>query len=136
MAIKLKQKYVLDLETARKIAAAAEREADSNGWNIVIAIVDDGGHLMYLQRATAQLGSIDVAIEKARSTVLFKRPTSVFEEMIDNGRPAYLGMPGVLPLEGGEPLIYENQLVGAIGVSGARANEDGIVARAGAAAMQ
>jgi glc operon protein GlcG len=132
----LQQKYVIDLEIAKRVAEAAQYEADKNGWDVVVAIADDGGHLMYLQRARAQLGSIEVAIEKARAAVMFKRPTQVFEEMIDSGRPAYLGLPGTLPLEGGEPLMYEGQLVGAIGVSGARASEDGIVARAGVAAMQ
>lgn len=132
----MQQKYIIDLETAKRIAEAAQREADKNGWDVVIAIADDGGHLMYLQRARAQLGSIEVAIEKARAAVMFKRPTRVFEELIDNGRPAYLGLPGTLPLEGGEPLMYAGQLVGAIGISGARASEDGIVARAAAAAIE
>lgn len=132
----MQQKYMIDLETAKRVAEAAQIEADENGWDMVIAVTDDGGHLMYLQRSRAQLGSIEVAIEKARAAVMFRRPTQVFEEMIDNGRPAYLGLPGTLPLEGGEPLMYAGQLLGAIGVSGARASEDGIVARAGAAALE
>lgn len=129
------QKYCIDLVTAKLVAAAAQQAADENGWNVVIAIVDDGAHLMYLQREKAQLGSIDVAIKKAKATVLFRRPTSVFEDRVNNGQPGYLEMPGIMPLEGGEPLEYEGRLVGAIGISGANANEDGIVARAGAAAM-
>ncbi|MDH3218831.1 MAG: heme-binding protein [Gammaproteobacteria bacterium] len=131
----MEQKNVIDLETAKAVAAAAQREADANGWDVVIAIVDDGGHLMYLQRSRAQLGSIDVAIKKARAAVLFRRPTSVFADRVNNGQPGYLEMPGIMPLEGGEPLEYDGEIVGAIGISGAKANEDGIVARAGCVAM-
>ena len=131
----MQQKYKIDLDTAKKAAAAAQQEADRNGWNVVIAIVDDGAHLMYLQRDKAQLGSIDVAIKKAKAAVLFQRPTSIFADRVNNGQPGYLEMPGVMPLEGGELLEYEGEIVGAIGISGVKANEDGIVARAGAAAM-
>jgi len=131
----MQQKYKIDLDTAKKAAAAAQQEADRNGWNVVIAIVDDGGHLMYLQRDKAQLGSIDVAIKKAKAAVLFQRPTSIFADRVNNGQPGYLEMPGVMPLEGGELLEYEGEIVGAIGISGVKANEDGIVARAGGAAM-
>ncbi|MDH3447583.1 MAG: heme-binding protein [Gammaproteobacteria bacterium] len=131
----MEQKNVIDLETAKLVAAAAQQEADANGWEVVIAIVDDGGYLMYLQRSRAQLGSIDVAIKKARATVLFRRPTSVFADRVNNGQTGYLEMPGIMPLEGGEPLEYDGEIVGAIGISGAKANEDGIVARAGCAAM-
>ena len=131
----MQQKYKIDLETAKKVAAAAQLEADRNGWNIVIAIVDDGGHLMYLQREKAQPGSIDVAIKKARAAVLFLRPTSIFADLVDNGQSGYLGMPGIIPLEGGEPLEYEGEIVGAIGISGVKSSEDGMVARAGVAAM-
>jgi glc operon protein GlcG len=131
----MQQKYKIDLQTAKTVAAAAQQEADSNGWNVVIAIVDDGGHLMYLQREKAQLGSIDVAIKKAKAALLFLRPTSIFAERVNNGQPGYLEMPGIMPLEGGELLEYAGEVVAAIGISGAKANEDGIVARAAAAAM-
>ena len=131
----MQQKYKIDLETVRQVAVAAQQEADRNGWNVVVAIVDDGGHLMYLQREKAQLGSIDVAIKKAEAAVLFLRPTSIFADRVNNGQPGYLKMPGIMPLEGGELLEYAGEIVGAIGISGATANEDGIVARAGAAAM-
>ena len=131
----MKQKYQIDLGTAKKVAAAAQQEADRNGWNVVIAIVDDGGHLMYLQRDKAQLGSIEVATRKAKAAVLFRRPTSHFADLVNNGQPGYLEMPGVMPLEGGELLEYEGEIVGAIGISGVKANEDGIVARAGASAI-
>ena len=131
----MQQKYTIDLDTAKTVAAAAQQEADRNGWNVVIAIVDEGGHLMYLQRERAQLGSIEVAIKKAKAAVLFLRPTSIFAERVNNGQPGYLEMPGIMPLEGGELLEYAGEVVGAIGISGVKANEDGIVARSGAAAM-
>jgi len=131
----LEQKYKIDLETAKAVAAAAQQEADRHAWNVVIAIVDDGAHLMYLQREKAQLGSIEVAIKKAKAAVLFLRATSIFADRVNQGEPGYLEMPGIMPLEGGEVLEYKGEIVGAIGISGAKANEDGIVARAGVAAM-
>ncbi len=131
----MKQKNCIDLATAKTVAAAAQQSADENGWDMVIAIVDDGGHLMYLQRERAQLGSIEVAVKKAKAALLFRRPTSVFADRVNNGEPGCLEMPGIMPLEGGEPLTYEGEVVGAIGISGAKPNEDGTVARAGAAAM-
>lgn len=131
----MQQKYKIDLQVAKTVAAAAQQAADGNGWNVVIAIVDDGGHLMYLQRENAQLGSIDVAIKKAKAAVLFLRPTHIFAERVNSGQPGYLEMPGIMPLEGGELLEYAGEVVGAIGISGASADQDGIVARAGAEVM-
>ncbi len=131
----LEQKYKIDLKTAKAVAAAAQQEADRHGWNVVVAIVDDGAHLMYLQREKAQLGSIEVAVKKAKAAVLFLRATSIFADRVNQGEPGYLEMPGIMPLEGGEVLEYKGEIVGAIGISGAKANEDGIVARAGVAAM-
>jgi len=131
----MRQKHAIDLQAARKIAAAAEDEALQHGLQVVIAIVDDGGHLLYLQRDQAQAGSVEVAIGKARSALLFRRPTRAFEELVENGRPGYLVMPDVMPLEGGVPVLYQDEIVGAIGVSGASSTEDGVVARAGAAAI-
>jgi uncharacterized protein GlcG (DUF336 family) len=132
----MRQKHAIDLETARRVAAAAEYEALQHGLQIVIAIVDDGGHLLYLQRDAAQPGSVEVAIGKAKSALLFRRPTRAFEELVESGRQGYLAMPDVMPLEGGEPLVYQGETVGAIGISGAKSTEDGVVARAGAAALQ
>lgn len=131
----MQQKYILDLASAKKIAGAAEKEAEDNGWKVVIAIVDDGGHLMYLQREKVQLGSVDVAIKKAKVALMFRRPTKFWEDMVASGRQGYLAMPGMLPLEGGLPLVYEGHVVGAIGVSGVKSDEDGIIARAGAAVL-
>jgi glc operon protein GlcG len=131
----MQQKHILDLESAKRVAAAAEQEAGKNGWNVVIAIVDDGGHLIYLQRDNVQLGSIDVAINKAKAAVIFRRPTRFWQDMISGERPEYLGMPGMLPVEGGLPLLFDDQLVGGIGISGVKSHEDGIIAEAGVAAL-
>ena len=129
----LADKKVLTLDGAKKVAAAAEAEAKKNNWNVVIAVVDDGGNLIYLQRIDGtQTGSIDVAIQKARTAQAFKRPTKVFEDAIAGGRNALLALHGALPLEGGVPIVVGGQLVGAIGVSGAKSTEDGQVAKAGA----
>jgi len=125
-------KKVLNLDGARKIAAAAEAEAKKNNWNVVIAIVDDGGNLLYLQRMDGtQTGSIQVAIEKARTAQAFKRPTKVFEDAVTGGRNVILAL-GALPIEGGLPVKVGDQVVGAIGVSGVTAPQDGQIAKAGA----
>ncbi|MEO8157694.1 MAG: heme-binding protein [Betaproteobacteria bacterium] len=129
----LADKKVLTLEGAKKVAAAAEAEARKNNWNVVIAVVDDGGHLVYLQRLDGtQTGSIEVAIQKARTAQAFKRPTKVFEDAIAGGRNALIALHGALPLEGGLPIMVGGQLVGAIGVSGVKSTEDGQIAKAGA----
>ena len=125
---------MLSLIEAKRIAAAARAEAEKNGWTVVIAIVDDGGHLIYLERMDdTQKASIRIAEEKARTAILFKRPTKVFEDAVVDGRVAVLGLPGALPIEGGLPLVRGGGYLGAIGVSGVRAHQDGAVAAAGAA---
>ena len=131
----MQQKFILDLDSAKRVAAAAHALADKNGWNVAIAIVDDGGHLMYLQRDKVQLGSIDVSIEKAKAALIFRRSTQVWEEIVNGDRPGYMALPGMMPLEGGLPLIYQDQVVGGIGVSGVKSTEDGMVAQAGASAL-
>ncbi|HEX4986824.1 MAG TPA: heme-binding protein [Burkholderiales bacterium] len=132
----LADKKVLTLDGARKVAAAAEAEAKKNNWNVVIVIVDDGGNLLYLQRIDGtQIGSIEVAIQKARTAQAFKRPTKVFEDAIAGGRTALVALHGALPLEGGLPIIVGGQLVGAIGVSGVKSAEDGQIAKAGVDAL-
>jgi uncharacterized protein GlcG (DUF336 family) len=132
----LADKKALTLEAAKKAAAAAEAEAAKNRWTVVIAIVDDGGHLVYLSRIDGtQTGSIDVAIRKARTAQAFKRPTKVFEDAIAGGRTALLGLEGIVPLEGGVPILVGGQLIGAIGVSGVTSQQDGVVAKAGADAL-
>ncbi|MGH8678483.1 MAG: GlcG/HbpS family heme-binding protein [Burkholderiales bacterium] len=129
-------KKALTLEGAKKIAAAAEAEAKKNNWNVVIAIVDDGGHLIYLQRIDGtQTGSIDVAIGKARTAAAFKRPTKVFDELAKT-RPSIvtIGADAVL-LEGGIPVMFGGQLIGGVGVSGVTSQQDAQVAQAGIDAL-
>ncbi len=129
------QKEIMSLEAVKRVAAAAADKAQMNGWNVVIAIVDDGGHLMYLQREKVQLGSIEVAITKAKVALMFRRPTKFWEDTVADGGAGYLAMPGMLPIEGGVPLEHGGDIVGAIGISGVKSFEDGIIARAGAAAL-
>ena len=130
------KKIILTLEDAKKIAVGAEAEAKRNEWPVVIAIVDDGGHLLYLQRLDqTQFGSIDVAIEKACSAIAFRRPTKIWEENIAQGQLRYLNLPGTLPIEGGLPIVVNDQFVGAIGVSGVRSFQDAQIAQAGIDAL-
>ncbi|MDH5479224.1 MAG: heme-binding protein [Nitrosomonas sp.] len=129
-------KTILTLDDAKKIAAGAEAEAMHNNWPVVIAILDDGGHLLLLHRLdNVQFGSVNVAIEKARSAIAFRRPTKVLEQNITDGRLHYLGLPGALPVEGGLPITIEGQFVGAIGVSGVRSHQDAQIAQAGIDAL-
>ena len=122
----------MTLADAKQIAAAAEAEALKNNWRVTIAVLDDGGNLLFLQRLDeAPLGSIVVAQEKARTALLFKRPTKVFEEIIASGRTAMLTLPGATPIEGGLPLLNNGQLIGAIGVSGVQSPQDAQIAGAG-----
>jgi glc operon protein GlcG len=125
-------KSALNLADAKAIAAAAEAEALKNKWSVTIAVLDDGGNLLFLQRLDeAPLGSIAVAQEKARTALLFKRPTKIFEEIIASGRAAMLTLPGATPIEGGLPLLNKGQVIGAIGVSGVQSPQDAQVAQAG-----
>ncbi len=132
----LADKKVLTLEAAKKIASGAEAEARKNNWNVVIAVVDDGGHLMYLQRIDGtQTGSIDVAIGKARTSAAFKRPTKVFDELAKT-RPSITSIsPNAVLLEGGVPVVVGGQMVGAVGVSGVTSQQDAQIAEAGIAAL-
>jgi len=130
------QHTALSLEDAKRVAAAARAEAEKNGWAIVIAVVDDGGHLMYLERMDgAQKASSRIAEAKGRTAILFKRPTKAIEDTVLEGRTVMMGLPGAVPLEGGVPLVKDGQFLGGIGVSGVHSFQDGIVARAGAAAL-
>ncbi|HUV99981.1 MAG TPA: heme-binding protein [Gallionella sp.] len=129
-------KPVLTLENAKRIAAAAEAEAQSNGWSVVIAVVDDGGHLLYLQRShDTQFGSVETAILKAHAAVAFQRPTKASEDAVHSGRLIHLALPGVIPAEGGVPLQIDGVVVGGLGISGVRSFQDGQIAAAGVAAL-
>lgn len=127
-------KQVLTLEAAKKIAEAAEAEAVKRGATVVIAIVDDGGHLILLERLDdTQVASVEVGIGKARTAAIFRRPSKVFEDQIRDGRVAALALTGATPLQGGVPIIVDGKVIGAIGVSGNTPQEDEDIAIAGAA---
>ena len=129
-------KLILTLEDAKRIAAAAEVEAQANGWRVVIAVVDDGGHLLYLQRShDTQFGSVETAIMKANAAVAFQRPTKTSEDAVLSGRLIHLALPGVIPAEGGIPILRDGVVIGGIGVSGVRSFQDGQIAQAGVAAL-
>lgn len=122
----------LSLIEARKIAEAARQEAESNAWPVVIAIVDDGGHLIFLERVDGtQFGSVDIAIAKAKCAIALRRPTREWEKRISDGRLGVLSLPGVIPVEGGLPILFDGEMVGAIGVSGVTSIQDGQIAAAG-----
>lgn len=129
----------ITLEQARRVAQAAQDEAQRYDWPMVIAIVDSAGHLVLQHRLDqAQLGSIDVARQKAETAVRFRRPTKRFEDALAQGglHLRLLGMTNLTPLDGGLPLIMDGLVIGAIGVSGMQSHEDALVAAAGAAAVQ
>ncbi|MDA5193897.1 GlcG/HbpS family heme-binding protein [Govanella unica] len=129
----LTQKYVLTLDAAKKVAAAAEAEALRNNWRVAIAIVDDGGHLLHMLRLDGtQSASASFCINKAKGAIGFKRPTKNFQDAYENGKTVLATIPGLVALEGGLPLLYKGDIVGAIGVSGVQSFEDGIIAKAGA----
>ena len=131
----MKPTYKLMLDEVKLAAAAAEAEALVNGWAVSIALCDAGGHALWLQRMDgAPLMSALVAPEKARTCVLSGKPSKAFEDMVNNGRFAALAMP-VVPLEGGEPIVIGDNVIGAVGVSGVKAGEDAQVARAAVAAL-
>lgn len=127
------------LADAKTVAAAAIDVAEENGWLMAIAIVDTGGHLVYFEKMDgAQTGSVEVAIDKGRSAALFRRPTKVFEDGVAQGGQGIrlLNLRGAVPLDGGIPIIMDGELVGGIGISGGSGEQDGIAARAGAAAVE
>ena len=127
-------KKVLTLNAAKKIAAAAEVEAKKRGAMVVIGVVDDGGHLLLLERLDdTQVASVEVGIGKARTAAIFRRPSKVFEDQVREGRVAALALPGATPLQGGVPIVFEGKVIGAIGVSGNTPQEDEDIAKVGAA---
>ena len=132
----LATKRVLTLTVAKKIAEAAEAEALRRGATVVIAVVDDGGYLLVLERLDeTQVASVEVGIAKARTAAIFRRPSKVFEDQVREGRIAALGLPGAAPLQGGVPIVFEGKVIGAIGVSGNTPQEDEDIAKVGAAAL-
>ena len=126
----------LNLEEALRISDAAEEKARQENWNVVIAILDGGGHLIALRKMDGvQIGSVEVAQAKAKSAVFFKRPTKVFEDMVKGGGIHLLNLPNVIPVEGGLPIFKDGVCVGAIGISGVTSAQDGIIAEAGLKAL-
>jgi uncharacterized protein GlcG (DUF336 family) len=134
----MNSKPFLSLEDARRIAAVAEAEARQHGWAVAIAVVDDGGHLIWLQRLDGAAPiSAQIAPAKARTAALGRRESRVYEEMINGPRAAFLSAPGLDGmLEGGVPIIVDGHCVGAVGVSGVKSSEDAQIARAGIVALQ
>ena len=133
----MKTKHFLELADIKKIAAAAEAEAVKNQWAVSIAIVDDGGHLLWLQRldGAAPISS-HIAPAKAHTAALGRRESRVYEEMINGGRVSFLSAPQLEGLlEGGVPIVKDGQCLGAVGVSGVKSSEDAQIARAGIAAI-
>ena len=131
----MNSKPCLTLEDCRKIGAAAMAEARKNKWNVVIAVLDDGGHLRWLEAmdGTTPFNS-QVAVEKGRSAAVSRRSTKSWEDRISAGRNALLNMP-VLPIQGGVPIMTGGECVGAVGVSGVQSHEDEQIANAGIAAL-
>lgn len=133
----MQTKSVLSLADVRRVAQAAEAEALAHQWAVTIAIVDDGGHLLWLQRldGAAPL-SAHIAPAKAHTAALGRRESRVYEETINQGRYAFLSAPAIEGLlEGGVPILVDGQCVGAVGVSGVKSSEDAQIARAGIAAL-
>jgi uncharacterized protein GlcG (DUF336 family) len=133
----MQTKPVLTLEDVKKIAAAAEAEAQQNNWKVVISVVDDGGHLLWLQRldGAAPISSY-IAPAKAKTAALGRRDSKIYEDLINNGRTAFLTAPNLDGmLEGGVPIVVDGHVVGAVGVSGVKSAEDVQIARAGIAAV-
>jgi uncharacterized protein GlcG (DUF336 family) len=129
-------KPVLTLEDAKRVASAAEKEALGNEWKVTIAVVDDGGHLLYLQRShETQFGSVETAITKAHAAVAFQRPTKSSEDAVLSGRLIHLALPGVIPADGGVPLLRDGVVIGGVGISGVRSFQDGQIAQAGVNAL-
>jgi uncharacterized protein GlcG (DUF336 family) len=132
----MRTKHALTIEDAKRVAQAARQTALDNHWNVVISIVDDGGHLVYLERMdNVQLGSVQVSIEKAKTAIAFRRPSQALEATISGGRTVMLKLPNATPIEGGVPLVYEGDFVGAIGISGVQSSQDGVIAKSGADAL-
>jgi glc operon protein GlcG len=134
---KMKSKQVLTLDDVKKIAAAAEAEALANHWAVTISIVDDGGHLLWLQRMDGAAPiSAHISPAKAKTSALGQRESKIYEDMINNGRFSFITAPNLDGLlEGGVPIMVGGEYLGAVGVSGVKSTEDVQIAKAGIAAL-
>ena len=132
----MQHKAVLSQKEVAQILQAARNEAQQQGWAVAIAVVDDGGHPLALERldGCAPIGAY-IATEKARSAAIGRRETKGYEDMVNGGRTAFISAPLITSLEGGVPIVVEGQVVGAVGVSGVKAEQDAQVAKAGIAAL-
>ena len=131
----MKTKPCLTLDDCKKMIAACEAEARRNKWEVVIVILDDGGHLLMLERMDgATPANAEIAVQKGRSAAISRRSTKMWEDRIKDGRLSMLKMP-VLPVQGGIPIMYQGECVGGIGVSGVQSHEDEQIAQAGANAL-
>jgi glc operon protein GlcG len=129
----------ISLENAKKAAAAAIAEAKKNNWTMALAVVDPNGTLVYYEKLdNTQIGSAQVAISKARSSAIFKRPSKWFQDQVAKGGEGvrYLGLEGAVPLEGGVPIVMEGKIVGAIALSGGTSAQDAQCAQIGADALK
>ncbi len=132
----MKTMPVLTLDDVKKIAAGAEAEAVKNNWAVTISIVDDGGHLLWLQRLDgAAPVSSWIGPAKAKTAAVGRRESAVYEKMVNEGRVSFLSVDPITPLEGGVPIMVDGQCVGAVGVSGVKSTEDVQIAKAGIAAL-
>jgi glc operon protein GlcG len=134
---KMKTKYYLQSADVHLIAAAAETEATKHHWAVTIAIVDDGGHLLWLNRMDGAAPiSAHIAPAKAHTAALGRRESKIYEDMVNTGRQSFLSAPELKGLlEGGVPILKDGQVIGAVGVSGVKSNEDAQIAKAGIAAL-
>lgn len=133
-AAQLMEKTALTLDGAKQIAAVAEAKAKAEGARVVIAVVDDGGNLLLLQRLDdTQVASVNVGIDKARTAAIYRRPSKVFEDQVKNGRVSALALHGAVALQGGVPITVKGKVIGAIGVSGETPQQDEDIALVGAA---
>ena len=133
----MQSKQILTLDDVKKIAAAAEAEAKANNWAVTISIVDDGGHLLWLQRLDGAAPiSASIAPAKAKTAAIGRRETKIYEDMINNGRFSFITAPKLGGMhEGGVPVMVDGQCLGAVGISGVKSSEDVQIAKAGIAAL-
>ncbi|VVP38105.1 hypothetical protein PS896_04708 [Pseudomonas fluorescens] len=133
----MNSKFVLSQREVALILAAGRTEAQRNQWPVSIAVVDDGGHLLALERldGCAPIGAY-ICMEKARTSALGRRESTVYEEMVNNGRNAFLSAPLLTSLEGGVPIIVDGEVIGAVGVSGVKSAQDAQIAKAAVLALQ
>ena len=133
----MKTRPVLTLEDCLKIHAAAEAEARRNNWNVAIAILDDGGHLLHFARMDgATPANAAIALEKGRTAAMSRRSSGKWEEFVKGGRTSMIKMPGILPVQGGLPIVVAETCVGAVGVSGVQSHQDEQIAQAGIDALK